>query len=69
MKCQIIFLNRWIDCPNEIVQRNLRLQDAINAKRIEMLKWMEQLSRYEQVSAYNGFIRDRRKKLKLLKTV
>jgi len=35
MKCQVIFLNRWLDCPEEIRRRNEQIQVMICERKAE----------------------------------
>lgn len=69
MRSNVRYLNSWLDCGDDVLRENYKLQDRINEKKA--LFWYDverlRINDYQAWLCYDRFIHANRDRLKLVK--
>jgi hypothetical protein len=68
MTAQVIFLNKWLDCPEEVRQRHRLMQEYIQGKKAEYDNETRNYSPFQKTVARQRSNNLLRNSLKLLKS-
>lgn len=67
-KEQVIYLNRWLDCPDDIHRRNYAYQVRLNEAKAKFFYDLKEkgASQWQVTVCYQQFIHNNRDNLKLI---
>ena len=67
-KCQIIYLNRWLDCPDDIHRRNYQYQTRLSEAKAKFFYDLRDkgATQWQITCSYQQFINNNRNRLKLI---
>lgn len=68
MTAQVIYLNRWLDCPDEMLRKNYKMQDLINENKAKFWYDMDKLgiNNYQKQLCYDRWIHSNRDRIKIV---
>jgi len=69
MTAQVIYLNKWLNCPDDELRKNYRMQTLINENKARFWYDMGELDidKYQKTLCYDRFIHSNRDRLKIVK--
>jgi hypothetical protein len=70
MTAQVIYLNRWLNCPDDILRRNYQMQETITLEKINFWKRLrdQNITGYQARLCYDRWINSNRHRLHIVKT-
>lgn len=68
MKAQVIYLNRWLNCPDEILRSNYLMQQKISEGRINFWYQMNELkiNNYQAQLCYDRWVHSNRDRIHIV---
>lgn len=70
MKSNVVYLNAWLNVPDETLRKNYELQD--NIYRAKITFWynikVQGINEYQALLCYDRFVHSNRDKFKLIKS-
>ena len=69
MTAQVVYLNRWLDCPDELLRQNYKMQELITHGKIAFWQRLRDqgITGYQAKLCYDRWIHSNREKIKLVK--
>lgn len=69
MSGQVVYLNRWLNCPDEKLRQNYLMQDIINNGKIAFWQRLRDqgITGYQARLCYDRWIHSNRQRIKLVK--
>jgi len=67
MTAQVIYLNRWLNCPDDILRKHYSMQELINTRKAEFWYSVRGIDRYQAVLAYSRFVHSMRNRMGIIK--
>lgn len=69
MEGNVKYLNRWLNCPDEILRQNYRMQDMITSGKLSFWQRLRDqgITGYQARLCYDRWIHANRERIKLVK--
>jgi len=66
MTAQIIYLNTWLDCPDDQLRFHFRIQNRVNEEKAKFWHGIRDVDRYQQFLCYDRWVNSNRERLKIV---
>jgi hypothetical protein len=68
MKSNVVYLNAWLDCPDDVLRRNYAMQDRMNEAKAKFWYDMneQRIEPWQQQMCYHRFVHANRDRIKLV---
>ena len=69
MTAQVVYLNRWLDCPEELMRQNYKMQELITSGKIAFWQRLRDqgITGYQAKLCYDRWVHSNRERIKLVK--